>query len=253
MPQTFETCGFVLFPPRPKSPWKEKARARVEPSQGAKPPSCPCLCRVRAILFSELSGGRRVPVALYDPTVQGEKHPSHGASRVFEQDTGPGGEGASPFRRRSRQIGSGHRQSRRCHVLAGQARTLPGFRAPLVRWRVREEERRAEAHLCERHFWDSSVPSGASGLAGNVVGWQGPVAEAFRTCSSRAGRPRPCSSRVGDQSTASMDGLGPCVPLLRVLCGANSTPTAGRNWVPAAVTSRSRTLGSGGGADIFEF
>lgn len=135
----------VSFPPRPKSPsrerGRERARARVEPSQGAKPPSCPCLCRVRAILFLELSGGRRVQLALYDPTVKGEKHPSHGASRVFEQETGPGGEGASPFRRRSRQIGSGHRQSRRCHVLAGQARTLPGFRAPLVRWRVRETER----------------------------------------------------------------------------------------------------------------
>lgn len=97
----------------------------------------------------------------------------------------------------------------------------------------------AEVPLSQAAVLRSSVPSGASGLAANVVGLARSRAEPFRTCSSRAGLGGLAAEGVGAQSTARPNGWsGPSVSWFRVFGGANSTPTADRKWVPAGVTSR---------------
>lgn len=140
---------------------------------------------------------------------------------------------------------------RRCHVLAGQARTLPGFRARPAG--ACERERRAEVHL---------FPAAVLGLVDPIrsnwscrkrrrLAWS--RAEPFRTCSSRAGLEQGWQVwqlEGGAQSTARPIGRsGPSVLLVQGLWWGKLHP---QNWVPAAVTSRLCTskqadeLGSGG-------
>lgn len=143
------------------------------------------------------------------------------------------GRGASSFRRRNRHIGSDHRQA--ADVTSWQGRRGPsGVSSP--RAGVCERERRAELPL----------------FHAAVMGLLGPIrskwscskrrrsrAEPFRTCSSRAGLGGLAAEGVGAQSTARLSGRsGPSASWFRVFGGANSTPTADRNWVPAGVTSR---------------
>ena len=151
--------------------------------------SCPDLCCVRPVYFSV--GGPRTDQEKHQvwskwpcttQLFREKTFESCCLSCLWERDWSQWG-GASPFRRRNRQIGTDHRQAAKCHVLAGQARTLPGF-VPSY-WRAREKSR--SPFYFERHFWDSSVPSGATGLARNVVGWQGQEPRRFELAAPEPG------------------------------------------------------------------
>lgn len=103
-------------------------------------------------------------------------------------------------------------------------------------------ERRAEVPLFQRQFWDSSIPSGAGGLAVNVVGWHGQEPRRFEPAAPEQGwQVRSGSWRVAPKAPPQRTVWAFCIPVQGLAWGNNSTPTAGRNWVPAAVTSRSRT------------
>lgn len=202
-----ETCGFATLP-KTQEP-SERAYYLVEPpSQEMKLVSCPCPRRVRQSSLLTDDQTATGPGGLVRPNCSGrEKHSSHGASRVFDQETGPSGEGPSPFRRRNRQIGSDHRQA--ADVTSWQGRRGPSRGFVPSYWRVGGREKSRSPSVSKRQFWDPSVPSGAVGLAANVVGLAGSRSRAVSNLQlpSRAGRSG--SWRGGAQSTARpMDGLG---------------------------------------------
>lgn len=224
---------WLVFFRIPNGPLSERESSR---HRKTKLGSCPSLCRVRPIHFSEMTGGRPVQMALYGPTVQGEKN-----IRVMVPLVSLN-EGLVLVGRGARLSGEGIARSGQITVKPPMSRLGRAGEDPLrFRALVLARERRAEVLRFQRQFCDLFSlfgPSGASGLAVNVVGWQGQEPSRFEPAAPEqgcqvwqleGGRPkhRPPNGRSG-----------PPVSLFRVFWWGNSTPTAGRNWVPAAVTSR---------------